>query len=110
MDKNTLPENVLFCEMQTELRADVLLSGNSLVLSGNPTERQLIWSSRKPNEWEIFVYKKANGWEACFFRSPIHHEHASGSSFDSVRQRAEQRISILEAGRPTLHQVAAIKH
>ena len=94
-----IPENTLFCEQQIERPVDGLRSGNSPVMSANIIERQLIWSSRKPDDWEILVYKQNEGWEACFFRWPIHHEHATGSSFDSVRQRAEQRIHVLEAGR-----------
>jgi len=96
MNENTIPETVLLCEKQIERRVE--LSSNSPVLSTNAIERQLIWSSRKPDDWEVLVYKHTEGWEACFFRWPIHHEHATGSSFNSVRQRAEQRIRILEAG------------
>jgi hypothetical protein len=59
--------------------------------------RQLIWSSRKPDDWEILVYNTGETWEACFFRWPIHHEHVNGPSFTYVRQRAEQRIYVLEA-------------
>jgi len=97
MNENTIPETVLLCEKQIERRVE--LSSNSPVLPTNTIERQLIWSSRKPDDWEVLVYKHTEGWEACFFRWPIHHEHATGSSFNSVRQRAEQRIRILEAGR-----------
>jgi hypothetical protein len=61
--------------------------------------RQLIWSSHKANDWEILVYKHDENWEACFFRWPLHHEHASGPSFESVKGRAEQRILFLEARR-----------
>ena len=99
MNKNTIPEAVLLCEKQIERRVDGQRSGNSLVLSANIIERQLIWSSHKSDDWEILIYKQTECWEACFFRWPIHHEHATGSSFNSVRQRAEQRIRILEAGR-----------
>ncbi len=95
MNKDTIPEAVLLCEKQIERQR----SGNSPVLSANITERQLIWSSCRPDDWEILVYKRTEGWEVCFFRWPLHHEHATGSSFDSVRQRAEQRIRTLEAGR-----------
>ena len=99
MNKNTIHEAVLLCEKQIEQRVDGLRSGNSLVMSANMIERQHIWSSRRLDDWEILVYKKAEGWEVCFFRWPLHHEHATGHSFDSVRQRAEQRIRTLEAGR-----------
>lgn len=58
--------------------------------------RQLIWSSCKPDHWEILVYKKGETWEACFFRWPIHHEHVNGPSFTFVRQRVEQKICVLE--------------
>ena len=68
-------------------------------VDADQNQRRLIWASRTPDEWEILVYKQTEGWEACFFRWPIHHEHATGSSFDSVRQRAEQRIRFLKAGR-----------
>ena len=99
MNKN-IPENVLWCEKQMEWPVDGLRSGNSPVTSGNIIERQLIWSSHKSDDWEILIYKQTECWEACFFRWPIHHEHATGSSFDSVRQKAEQRIRVLEAGPP----------
>jgi hypothetical protein len=99
MNKNTIPETVLLCEKQIERTVAGLRSGNSPVLLADISERKLIWSSRKPHDWEILIYKSADRWEACFFRWPIHHEHATGSSFDSVRQRAEQRIRILEARR-----------
>ena len=99
MNKNTIPEAVLLCEKQIERRVDGQRSGNSPVLSANIIERQLIWSSCRPDDWEILVYKQTEGWEVCFFRWPLHHEHATGSSFDSVRQRAERRICTLEAGR-----------
>ena len=105
MNKN-IPENVLLCEKQFERPADGLRSGNAPVLSANMIERQLIWSSRKPDDWEILVYKQNECWEACFFRWPIHHEHATGSSFASVRQRAEQRIRVLEVP-SKYYQVAA---
>ena len=59
--------------------------------------RRLIWSSCKPDDWEILVYNRGEIWEACFFRWPIHHEHVSGPSFAYVRQRAEQTICVLEA-------------
>ena len=102
MNEYTIPETVLLCQKQIEQRVE--LSSNSPVLSTDTIERQLIerqliWSSRKPDDWEVLVYKHTEGWEACFFRWPIHHEHATGSSFNSVRRRAEQRIRILEAGR-----------
>ena len=99
MNKNTAPETILFCEKQIERPVDPPRSGNSPGLSAGVIERQLIWSSLRPDDWEILVYKQTEGWEACFFRWPLHHEHATGSSFDSVRQRAEQRIRILEARR-----------
>lgn len=93
------PEAVLLCEKQIERPADRLPSGNSPVLSAGVIERQLIWSSLRPDDWEILVYKQTEAWEVCFFRWPLHHEHATGSSFDSVRQRAEHRIRVLEARR-----------
>ena len=99
MKKNTISETVLSCKKQIERSVDELQSCNSLALLEDITTRQLIWSSRKPDDWEILVYKLGESWEACFFRWPIHHEHAAGPSFDSVRQRAEQRIRVLEARR-----------
>ena len=98
MNNNTLSESVLLCEKQIERTIDGPRFGNSPVQSTNIVKRQLIWSSHKPDDWEILVYKQTEGWEVCFFRWPIHHEHAIGSSFESVRQRAEQRIRVLEAG------------
>ena len=96
---NPLPETILHCEQQLEKPVDVVRSIASPVWSANISEKQLIWSSHKPGDWEILVYKQSEYWEACFFRWPLHHEHATGSSFDAVRQRAEQRIRVLEAGR-----------
>jgi len=96
---NKIPENVLWCEKQTERPVDVPRLGNPPVMSANIIERRLIWSTRQPDDWEILIYKQNERWEACFFRWPIHHEHATGSSFDSVKKRAEQRIRVLEAGR-----------
>ena len=71
---------------------------NSIVMATQPTQRQLVWSARNNDDWEILIYRYGELWEACFFRWAIHHEHAVGSSFDSVRRRVEQRIHILEAG------------
>jgi hypothetical protein len=101
MNNSAITETVLFCEKQVERErpADELRSPALKLSSPNTIERQLIWSSRKADDWEILVYKQGEIWDACFFRWPIHHEHTSGSSFESVRQRAEQRIRILEAGR-----------
>lgn len=99
MNKNTLTEAVLLCEKQIERTVDGPRSSNSPVPSTSMVERQLIWSSRKPDDWEILVYKQTERWEACFFRWPIHHEHATATSFDLVRQMAERRIRILQANR-----------
>jgi hypothetical protein len=99
MNKDIIPEAVSLCEKQIERPVAGLRAGNPLVLSADIVERQLIWSSLRPNDWEILIYKQTDGWEACFFRWPLHHEHATGSSFDSVRQRAEQKIRFLEARR-----------
>ena len=99
MENDTIPETVLLCEKQIERPVDLPRSGKATVLSTGIIERQLIWSSFRPDDWEILVYKLTEGWEACFSRWPLHHEHATGSSFDAVRKRAEQRIRILEARR-----------
>jgi len=97
MNKDISPESVLMCENQIERPVDRLRSGNPQLLSSATLPRQLIWSSLRADDWEILVYKRNEGWEACFFRWPLHHEHATGSSFDSVRHRAEQRIRFLES-------------
>src|SRR5687767_14738144 len=99
MNETTIPESVLLCEQLSERPTDGLQSGNSRVLSAVITERQLIWSSHRPDHWEVLVYKRKESWEACFFQWLIHHEHVIGPSFASVRQRAEQRIRFLEADR-----------
>jgi hypothetical protein len=99
MNNNIVSPSVLLCEKEIERRADWQQFGNSPGLTSNSITRQLIWSSCRPDDWEILVYKQTEGWESCFFRWPLHHEHATGSSFDSVRRRAEQRIHALEAGR-----------
>src|SRR5262245_5032418 len=62
-------------------------------------DKRLVWSSRRPDDWEILVYRHGSLWEACFFRWAIHHEHAIASSFEAVCQRAEQRITALEEDR-----------
>src|SRR5688572_9415908 len=100
MNQNT-PATVLLCEKQIETPVDRLPARNSPSASAGIIERQLIWSSLRPDDWEILVYKlsEGRGWEVCFFRWPLHHEHATGSAFDTVRQRAEQRIRVLEARR-----------
>ena len=98
MNTNTISETVLLCQKQIDRPVDGPRTSNAPVPSTNIVDRQLIWSSRKPDDWEILIYKQTEGWEACFFRWPIHHEHATGSSFDFVRQRAEKRIRVLEEG------------
>ena len=91
---------VLLCEKkQIEPPVDRLPADNLPVVSAGIIQKQLIWSSFRADDWEILVYKLTEGWEACFSRWPLHHEHATGSSFDAVRKRAEQRIRILEARR-----------
>jgi hypothetical protein len=99
MNKNTLSQTVVVCEKPIEGTVNMPPFRNPPVRSTKIVERQLIWSSRKPNDWEILVYKQTEDWEACFFRWPIHHEHVMGSSFELVRQKAERRIRLLEAGR-----------
>ena len=79
------------------LTGDGLVSSNAGELPAVRSARQLIWSSREADDWEILVYNKGETWEACFFRWPIHHEHLNGPSFTHVRRRAEQRIRVLEA-------------
>jgi hypothetical protein len=74
------------------------LNNSSIVVAEQPTPRQLVWSARNNDDWEILIYRFGELWEACFFRWAIHHEHAIGSSLESVRHRVEQRIHILEAG------------
>src|SRR5262245_9250476 len=66
--------------------------------SDEVTSPRLIWCSHRSNDWKILVYKRDESWEACFF-CQLHHEHASGHSFESVTQIAEQRIRLLEADR-----------
>jgi len=98
MNNYSLHETGFQCEKEIERPSNGQRSQNSKP-STNVVEKRLIWSTRKPDDWEILVYKHGEGWDACFFRWPIHHEHATGSSFDAVRQRAERRIRVLEAGR-----------
>ena len=100
MNKNTVHAQALLLNSREQLvhptDNELLPYHDSFVLPADSNGRQLIWSSRQPDDWEILVYKQPHEWEACFFRWPVHHEHASGPSFDSVRQRAEQRIRVLE--------------
>ena len=58
--------------------------------------RKLVWSFSDPDGGEILIYKRDDLWEACFFVWAIHHEHAIGSSFESVKSRVEERIRILK--------------
>ena len=97
MNKNSITETVLFDEQYSHRRYEGPLPCDSLGVPAKGIARQLIWSSCKPDDWEVLVYKRDDLWEVCFFRWPLHHEHATGSSFNSVRQRAEQRIRTLEA-------------
>jgi hypothetical protein len=86
------------------------LDNSSIVMAEQVTPRQLVWSARNPDDWEILIYKCGELWEACFFRWAIHHEHAMGSSFDSVLRRVEQRIHILEAGHLKLTEWRQVLH
>ena len=79
MNKNTIPETGLLGEKQPERSIDALRCSNSTVLSADITEKKLVWSSQRPNDWEILVYKQTDRWEVCFFRWPIHHEHVAGT-------------------------------
>lgn len=99
MNKNIHRENGRSCGKKVDLQFDPPRFSDSPIRSADVIEKQLIWSSRIPADWEILVYKQGERWEACFFRWPSHHEHAAGTSFASVRQRAEQRIRVLEARR-----------
>jgi len=58
--------------------------------------RKLVWSFSVPDGWEILIYSRDDLWEACFFLWAIHHEHALGLSFECVKNRAEERIRILQ--------------
>ena len=97
MSNNAAIDMQKFCEAQNYRMRDGLVWSNALGLPDAKSARQLIWSSYKPNDWEILVYKEGESWEACFFRWPIHHEHVNGPSFAFVRQRVEQKICVLEA-------------
>jgi len=83
---------------------------NAIVMANQPTHRQLVWSARNNDDWEILIYQCGELWEACFFRWAIHHEHAMGSSFDSVRRRVEQRIHVLEASHLKLTEWRQVLH
>ena len=95
--------NIPACTMTSENKVDRSDQRQQVkgayALPANVKSRRLIWSSRKPTDWEILVYQDGESWEACFFRWPIHHEHATGTSFDSVKNRAEQRIHAIEERR-----------
>jgi hypothetical protein len=97
MNKKLIPKDGTACGKRIDLQFEPPRFSNSAIRSPDMIERQLIWSSQNPADWEILVYKQGERWEACFFRWPSHHEHAAGTSFASVRQRAEQRIRVLES-------------
>ncbi|HEY6802304.1 MAG TPA: hypothetical protein VI306_01890 [Pyrinomonadaceae bacterium] len=59
--------------------------------------RHLVISLRTDDDWEILFYRHGELFEACFFRWAIHHEHASGSSFEALSRQVEQRIHSLKA-------------
>jgi|SRR5215510_1289357 len=86
------------------------LENSANVMADQPTPRQLVWSARNNDDWEILVYRYGELWEACFFRWAIHHEHVIGSSFDSVRRRVEQRIHVLEADHLKLTEWRSLLH
>lgn len=92
--------NVAFSETAREVdrREDKAVKVMS-VSQANPNVRELCWSGHSAEDWEILIYKTNELFEACFFRWPIHHEHVIGTSFESVRHRAESRIRVLEARR-----------
>ena len=95
--------NIPACTTASENKVDRLVQRQQVkgasALPANVKGRRLVWSSRRPTDWEILVYQDGESWEVCFFRWPIHHEHATGTSFDSVKTRAEQRISAIEKRR-----------
>lgn len=65
-------------------------------IAGDPNiVKKLVWSFCNTEGWEILIYTRGDLWEACFFLWAIHHEHAISSSFDSVRNRVEERIRSL---------------
>ncbi len=58
------------------------------------------WAGVYADDWEILLYQSDGGWEACFFKLDIYHEHVAGLSLDEARRAAEARIDALE-GRGT---------
>src|SRR6185436_21130243 len=62
---------------------------NSLVRSGVECGNSFC-SSRQPDEWDSCLLTNG-GLGSVFFSWPIHHQHAPGSSFESVQHRAEQK-------------------
>ena len=63
MNKNPIYETVLSGERKVHRPADWVCSGHSLDVPADMIARQLIWSSRKPDDWEILVYKQNERWE-----------------------------------------------
>ena len=72
-------------------------TGCSVVSPTNPEAMHLCWVGYNVNGWEILIYKRNAHFECCFFRWPVHHEHVTDASLESVRKRAELKISLLEA-------------
>jgi hypothetical protein len=54
------------------------------------------WEGLYAGDWEILLYERGGGWEACFFKWDIYHEHVTGDSLDEARRAAEARIDALE--------------
>jgi hypothetical protein len=63
--------------------------------SGHKDEYQS-WAGQYSDDWWILAYYNEGLWNACFFKWDFHHEHASGSSFEEARSRAERRIDSIE--------------
>lgn len=89
--------------MSSRNRVDRAITTNTssqrTMLPFGASSRELVLSIRTDDDWEILIYRRRDIFEACFFRWAIHHEHATGSSFEAVSHQVEQRIRTLKARR-----------
>jgi len=54
------------------------------------------WAGQYADDWWILVYYKEGFWNACFFKFDFYHEHATASSLENARSKAERRIDFIE--------------
>src|SRR5215813_5410709 len=62
---------------------------------------RLMFAASYAIDWEILIYRRPDKhWEACFFKWNSHHEHLVGASLIEARDKAKERIRVLEGVAP----------